>query len=609
MISTSSIIRSLPGFSKLGETELDAIARRVTRQDYKRGEEIVRVDEPSDTIFIVLSGRFLVYLKDNPKPVAEIATGELIGEIGFFSGSPRTATVVAARDAAAVSLSRMAFDEIAKANPQIYEVILSSLATRLAAVSQRVPPIGRSKTARTVAVVPGGDGALYQPFIERLQNVFSSRGRPLFLDQAEITRRFPGKSPDYPVVSDWLNQCEYEYELVVYFGAATADPWTQKAIRQADQVITVVSGTPPQNLNATEQLALQTHDDAHRRLVVAHPKRPMTPRGVIATGTRLWLSNRPVFQHHHVSLEDDEDFARLHRFLTGQAIGFVAAGGGGYGPAHVGIYKALTERGVSFDMLGGTSVGASLVAGFAMLRTPEQVDENTGGIFVKARAFKRRTFPRYSILDHIPFDDVLRRLTGEHDIEDAWLPYFAVATDLSASGPIVLRSGSMWKAMRASGSIPAALPPMFTDDGRMLVDGGLVDNIPLKPMHDLKDGPNVVVHFGLPRVELFKVAYDAIPGLWPLIARMLFSRGKLPKAPGPVAVLRRSLFANKTFDTSMVEPFDLVVSPPRFPGSSFLDFDRHAEVTSASYQWGLEYVDKLLAENDPTLKALLEASR
>jgi NTE family protein len=316
-----------------------------------------------------------------------------------------------------------------------------------------------------------------------------------------------------------------------------------------------------------------------------------------------------VFQHHHVSVEDDADVSRLFRFLTGQAIGFVAAGGGGYGPAHTGILKAFRERGVAFDIVGGTSVGASLMAGVAMLRTPEEIDDDTRDIFITSRSFKRRTIPRYSFLDHTALDDALYRATSGADIEDAWLPYFAVASDLSATAPYLFRSGPMWRAMRASAAIPGVLPPMFTDDGRMLVDGGLVDNIPLKPMQGLKAGPNVVVHFGLPAFEEFRVDYAAIPGRWPLLRRMLFARHKLPAVPGPVNVLRRSLFANPTFDQGWVGPLDLVLAPPPFPGSSFLDFDRHHEVFRASYEWARRQIDELIAAQDPAMAALLACSK
>jgi NTE family protein len=392
-------------------------------------------------------------------------------------------------------------------------------------------------------------------------------------------------------------------------GEGGAGPWTQKALRQADQVLIVVHGAPDNRRNASEDLAFFTHDTNHRRLVVVHNRRLGSSGRTIASDTRRWLASRPVFQHHHVSVEDDADAGRLFRFLTGQAIGFVAAGGGGYGPAHTGIFKAFRERGVVFDIVGGTSVGASLMAGVAMLRTPEEIDDDTRDIFITSRSFKRRTFPRYSFLDHTALDDALYRATSGADIEDAWLPYFAVASDLSATAPYLFRSGPMWRAMRASAAIPGVLPPMFTDDGRMLVDGGLVDNIPLKPMQGLKSGPNVVVHFGLPAFEEFRVDYGAIPGRWPLLRRMLFARHKLPRVPGPVNVLRRSLFANPTFDQSWVGPLDLVLAPPPFPGSSFLDFDRHNDVFRASYDWARRQIDELIAAQDPAMAALLACSK
>lgn len=596
-------------FRDLEPDEQELIASRAVRRDFKRGEVLVEQGAESDSIFVILSGRFLVYVKSRKTPVAELAPGELIGEIGFFSGEPRGATVIAARDSAVVELTRTAFDEIVAANPKIYRVILASLAKRLAAVSARAPAIRRGQTARTVAVIPGGHNPLLPAFVERLRSVFCRRGRALVLDRDDVTARYPGMSFDDPSVSDWLNLLENEYELVVYIGDEKASPWTQKAVRQADQVVIAVHGAPDNMRNASEDLAFMTHDLNHRRLVVVHDRRKVSSGRIVASNTKPWLASRPVFQHHHVSLEDDADVSRLYRFLTGQAIGFVAGGGGGYGPAHTGIFKAFLERGVTFDIVGGTSVGASLMAGIAMMRSPEDIDDDTKDIFIASRSFKRRTLPRYSFLDHTSLDGALFRATGGIDIEDAWLPYFAVATDLSANRSYVLRSGPMWEAMRASAAIPGVLPPMFTKDGRMLVDGALVDNIPLKPMQRLKAGPNLVVHFGLPQFEPFDIDYSTIPGRWPLIRRMLFARHKLPAVPGPVKVLRRCLFANATFDRNWVGPQDLVLAPPRFPGSSFLDFDRHHAVFHASYRWALQQLDALIAAKDPAMMAMLACSK
>src|SRR5262249_47456234 len=160
-----------------------------------------------------------------------------------------------------------------------------------------------------------------------------------------------------------------------------------------------------------------------------------------------WLREREVAMHHHIALEDDGDFRSLYRFLTGQALGFVAAGGGGFGPAHIGIYKAFTERGVTFDILGGTSVGAAGARGVAMLLSPEELDHCAHDIFVLSKGFKRYTFPRYALLDHVRFDEALRRQYRGVAIEDAWRPYFAVAAllDVAAGeGPHLIRRGPLW---------------------------------------------------------------------------------------------------------------------------------------------------------------------
>jgi NTE family protein len=367
----------------------------------------------------------------------------------------------------------------------------------------------RVAAARTVAVIAAGHGGIPAEFFQRLRVTFAGLGKCLFLTHAEIKARFPNLPLDDASIVNWLNTIESEHDLVVYLGDDELTDWTRKAIRQADQLVLLAAGTTPAGLNVVENVAFEVHTVGRRRLVRIHDRRvPFT------TGTADWLHGRDVAMHHHVSLEDDRDFKSLYRFLTGQAVGFVAGGGGGFGPAHAGIIKAFQERGARFDILGGASVGAAVTGGFALLLTPADLDAALKDIFVSSRGFQRRTLPRYALLDHVEFDKALQRQCRGAQIEDMWLPYFAVATDVDRAGQglYIMRRGPLWKAVRASGSIPAVLPPMFTDDGRMLVDGGVVDNIPLAPMKTLKSGPNLVVHFGVDPVEPHKVKYEDIPG-------------------------------------------------------------------------------------------------
>jgi NTE family protein len=603
--NAATVLRSTAIFRELSNDQLAEIWSRAKVHNLLRGDVLVRQNTPSDSVYVVVSGRFEVWIEGKNTPVTEIGVGEPIGEIGFFSGAPRTATIIAVRDSVVLELDRKSFDGAARQVPELYQPLLRALARRLAESSTRLMVEPRGAVARTIAVIAGGSEPIPQAFYERLDGVVGRRGKGRLLDSDYLKSHFPGQGPDDPNVSNWLNAIEHDYELIAFLADDALSDWTRKAIRQADQVLIVVSGAVPKSLNPVEAFAFATHPPARRRLVRLHQR-----RAGWVEGTADWLKDRDVGMHHQVAIEDELDFKSLHRFLTGRAVGYVAAGGGGFGPAHVGVFKAFAERGVTFDMLGGASVGAAVLGGFAIGLSPEEVDLGTHDVFVTSRGFKRYTFPRYALLDHVPFDQALQRQFKGVSVEDAWRPYFAVATvlDGTGQGPYLIRRGPLWKAARASSSLPAVLPPVFTDDGRMLVDGGVVDNIPLRSMKTLKAGPNLVVHFGAREVRhRFEVDYTSIPGRWRLLRQILTPAGRrrLPVLPNPIGVLQRCLGMHQSLEQLPLGPLDLVLSLPAFAGANFMDFDRHFEVFEAAYQWSRDQIDALADQGNPALAAIL----
>jgi NTE family protein len=602
VMDAAALLNSSAIFGELSKQERAELWSRAKPRALTRGTVLICKNTPADTVYVVVSGRFEVWRDGQPD--AEIGVGELIGEIAFFAGGPRTATIVAARDSLVLELDRASFESVARTVPTLYQTLLRALARRLAESSARIRSERRVEPVRTVAVIVGGWGRIPPAFFDRLHSVVERRGKGLVLTYELLKTHFPNRALDDPTVSNWLNAIEHQYDLIAYVADDTLTDWTRKVIRQADEVLIIGLGDAPDGLNPVEAFAFATHRVARRRLVRLHDHRI----GFVE-GTAAWLRDRDVGMHHHVALEDDADFKSLHRFLIGRAVGFVAAGGGGFGPAHVGIYKAFQERGVTFDLLGGASVGAAVLAGFAFLLSPEDVDNGIDDVFVKSRGFKRLTLPRYALVDHTKFDEALRRQYRGISIEDAWRPYFAVATVLDRSGEpsYVLRRGPLWRAVRASGSLPAVLPPVFTDDGRILVDGGIANNIPLEPMKALKQGPNLVVHFGVHEMQRFPVDYMSIPGRWQLLARMLTPAGrrKLPAAPGPINVVQRCLLMNQSHDRLPVGPLDLVLAVPDFPGANFMDFDRHFDVFQAAYAWCSTQIHDLGEQGCPALAAIL----
>jgi NTE family protein len=437
VLAWSSALEEFALFRTLSSEQRLKVLSALVRQDLVRGQLLVAQGGPSDSFFLVLHGALAVRKTGYSEPIAELRAGELVGEIGFFANGPRTADVIAIRDTSVLALTRPAYQKLVEEAPAIVEALLAALARRFAKETARIAPFPSSPKARTVALIDGGVQPLPAAFDRRMRDGLAATQAEI-IDAARLQAMFPGRALDAHEVTEWLNRLEHTAPLVVYIGGGEASPWARKAIRQADMVVFACRGeAPAAALTEIEAFACEVHAVSARRLVRVHDHRS----GEVS-GTAAWLARLPAFMHHHVALEDQIDIDSLVRFLCGRAVGFVAAGGGSFGTAHVGIYKAFRERGVMFDIFVGTSVGSAMVAGFAKNLEAEHLERGTHEIFVKSRSFRRPTWPRYSLLDHKAFDRALAHQYGpDCRIEDCWRPFAAVATNLSTHNLELIRTG------------------------------------------------------------------------------------------------------------------------------------------------------------------------
>ena len=191
-------------------------------------------------------------------------------------------------------------------------------------------------------------------------------------------------------------------------------------------------------------------------------------------------------------------------------IGLVLSGGGARGGAHLGVIKALEELRVPIDVIAGTSIGAAIGGLYASGMTVEEVEEFVRGIdwaaaFLNSTprrlgSFRRKSEDSLFLLEQRPgiddegfslpvgvvqgqvIDTIMARVTlpvaAVDDFDAMPIPFRAVAGDLETGDAVVLAGGNLGRAIRASMTVPAAMTPIEID-GRMLVDGGIANNLPV----------------------------------------------------------------------------------------------------------------------------------
>lgn len=152
-------------------------------------------------------------------------------------------------------------------------------------------------------------------------------------------------------------------------------------------------------------------------------------------------------------------------------------GGGAFGAAHVGVIQVLEERGIRPGIVTGTSSGALVGAAYAAGLDGDAIAQITRR-FRWSRIARWSFQPRWGLLDTRVVTDALTRLLGaDPRIEDLERRFGAVATDLRTRRAVTIDRGPLSAALRASIAVPGLLPPVHVG-GRLLADGGMVDNVP-----------------------------------------------------------------------------------------------------------------------------------
>ncbi|MFW5847038.1 MAG: patatin-like phospholipase family protein [Nanoarchaeota archaeon] len=259
-------------------------------------------------------------------------------------------------------------------------------------------------------------------------------------------------------------------------------------------------------------------------------------------------------------------------------IGLVLGGGGAKGFAHIGVLKALEENNIQIEAISGTSMGAIIGALYCLGYSPKEIERK-----IYETPWKNLIdigFSRRGILKGDKLEKYLRKILDNKKFSDLEKPLFINAIDIKNFEEIIFNKGDLAKAIRASISIPGIFEPV-ENNKRILVDGGLIDNLPIKVLKDNKT--KKILAINLEENINIKPIYDS--------ANIKQNKEKIPKLS---EILFKSFFLIHSRELKfLLNQKDTFILTPNTKEIKFQDFRKIKQGINLGYSETIKNMKKI----------------
>ena len=479
----STDLWALPMFAALPESARTRLEEAARLTQVPAGAYLMQAGDACGSAYVVRTGRLEVTVGE--KVVRELGAGQVLGELALLSGEPRSASVRARRDTTLTEIPREAFEEVLETDPAAARYVLTQVADRLRTSGG---PAGPPPPQRVSVIAVVGLGVGVSPDqVEVVGDVLEAR---LTHHLRVFSARRPGG-----LSADGLARAELDHDRVLLVAAAGHAPgeagdevaWRDFCVRQADVVVFVARSDDPLPSEPPSPVPTRSPE-----LVLLGPApRPQARADWVHT-TDAWqltlVTEEPAASPGMRALADR---------LAARSLGLVLAGGGARAFTHVGILRELEDHGIHVDRVAGASVGAVIAAIHALGVDGERLEEICYAEFVRRRPFSDYRLPTQSLARGHRVKVGMERTYGQDNvIEGLARQLSVVSVDLVSRTRQVHRRGRVAEAALASSRLPVLFAPIPKDDGRLLLDGGVLDNMPTDLLVERDEGPVVAVSIG-----------------------------------------------------------------------------------------------------------------
>ncbi len=456
------LLRNVPMLAGLPDALLEGLVEQLSRVHVRAGGWILRAGEAAESVYIVASGRVEVVDERPPETLIRVLRrGAVLGELALLREGTRSASARARRDTELLELSRAGFEDLIQQAPSFALGLTRAMGAQLAASHT---PVAYAPTPNTIAVMGIDQAVSAADIAAELADALGAYGSVAQLRAGELAA---------------IDRAEQDADRVILCGGDDPEEaWSRTCVHDSDLVIAVTSGKPDR-LWLAQAAALRGCE-----LIVLG--------SAVSEETLAALQPREVQVIGGGSIHRSAIEATARR-LAGRSLGLVLSGGGARALAHLGALEELSAAGLRFDRVAGVSLGALVAASVATGLTAAEVCETFERSFRATNPTRDFTLPAFSLLRGTRARRLLVEVFGERRIEELPLRFFCVSCDLREREPVVHRTGPIVDAVYPSFAIPGVFPPVATSDGRLLVDGGVLDNLPVGTMARTGEGPVIAV--------------------------------------------------------------------------------------------------------------------
>jgi NTE family protein len=652
--SWEPFLKRIPLFAGLSPENLGPIAARLQPLSLPKGAALFSEGDDPDAMYLIVSGqgRRLRTVDGREVVVAFLGRGEVAGETGLLTGIPRTSTVRLDSTSEILKLPRKDFEELLRENPTILLGLSRTLAQRL--IVQGSSPARPGSDARLIVLDPAAPradraalawtlgaelarqtrkrvlivdlspepgtiaraGALEPKIVgepelrasnfrdpsalSELAQEHASGVRVLSVSPAALSGRMFGS------LYLFLNALRggQDFTLLCLSGGGRGDV-ERAALAEADRVLMVGCDAmrPQFRQMEAEVPGLLLETSRALRLWLGELEPEDAP--LLIGAERVLI---PWGASFHEEPKAGAAIARLARRLGGVRVGLALGSGAALGHSTIGVLKVFKREGVPVDVIAGTSMGSVIAACYAAGYEPEEIEAMALRIdkaWVTENLFWDLTVPRAGLFAGETMLRFLRSYLGSREFSDLDIPFACVAADIETGEEVVLKSGRVAEAVRASSGLPIIFAPMYLN-GRYLVDGGIVDPVPTRALTDLGADTLIAVNLTTPAGD--RPRHGHLPEKRPLLDRTVsletlrdVALPRLLKSPHLFDVFFQMIYTMEyEVSQSRLETADVVLHPD-LKGYSWTELNRAKEIIAAG--------ERAAEEALPRIKSLVPALR